>query len=109
MIINMNVFIVMCNLITMHNSKRNIYPHLNIIKPYTTIHIPFISGKLRVREIEVENLMVSLILDSRIQAQIDQTRQLVELTAELGCYAKSEFQGARSWTTSTKERLKAFV
>lgn len=95
----------------MEDLLKNIRTHvlLNIIKPYTTIHIPFISGKLRVREIEVENLMVSLILDSRIQAQIDQTRQLVELTAELGCYAKSEFQGARSWTTSTKERLKAFV
>ena len=93
----------------MEDLLKNIRSHvlLNIIKPYTTIHIPFISGKLGVREIEVESLMVSPILDSTYKS-IDQTRQL-ELTAELGCYAKSEFQGARSWTTSAKERLKAFV
>ena len=32
---------------------------LNIIQPYTKIHIPFISGKLRIRESDVESLLVS--------------------------------------------------
>ncbi|RVX05068.1 COP9 signalosome complex subunit 2 [Vitis vinifera] len=51
---------------------------LKLIKPYTRIRIPFISKELNVPEEDVEQLLVSLILDNRIQGHIDQVNRLLE-------------------------------
>ncbi|KAK8952846.1 COP9 signalosome complex subunit 2 [Platanthera guangdongensis] len=51
---------------------------LKLIKPYTRIRIPFISEELNVPEKDVEHLLVSLILDNRIQGHIDQVNRLLE-------------------------------
>ncbi|XP_055818819.1 COP9 signalosome complex subunit 2-like [Solanum dulcamara] len=51
---------------------------LKLIKPYTRIRIPFISKELNVPEKDVEDLLVSLILDSRIDGYIDQVNGLLE-------------------------------
>ncbi|KAM3339737.1 COP9 signalosome complex subunit 2 [Capsicum galapagoense] len=51
---------------------------LKLIKPYTRIRIPFISKELHVPESDVETLLVSLILDNRIQGHIDQVNKLLE-------------------------------
>ncbi|KAL9277430.1 hypothetical protein ACSQ67_025025 [Phaseolus vulgaris] len=51
---------------------------LKLIKPYTRIRIPFISKELNVPENDVEQLLVSLILDNRIQGHIDQVNRLLE-------------------------------
>ncbi|KAK4408327.1 COP9 signalosome complex subunit [Sesamum angolense] len=51
---------------------------LKLIKPYTRIRIPFISKELNVPEKDVEELLVSLILDNRIQGHIDQVNRLLE-------------------------------
>eukprot|EP00192_Tetraselmis_astigmatica_P011807 CAMPEP_0117662668 /NCGR_PEP_ID=MMETSP0804-20121206/8172_1 /TAXON_ID=1074897 /ORGANISM="Tetraselmis astigmatica, Strain CCMP880" /LENGTH=420 /DNA_ID=CAMNT_0005469575 /DNA_START=76 /DNA_END=1335 /DNA_ORIENTATION=- len=53
---------------------------LKLIRPYTRIRIPFISQQLNIPEAEVEALLVSLILDSRIDGHIDQVNHLLELT-----------------------------
>ncbi|KAF3580810.1 hypothetical protein DY000_02030596 [Brassica cretica] len=45
---------------------------LKLIKPYTKIGIPFISKELNVPEKDVTELLVSLILDSRIDGHIDE-------------------------------------
>ncbi|CAN6808502.1 unnamed protein product [Brassica oleracea] len=45
---------------------------LKLIKPYTKIKIPFISKELNVPEKDVTELLVSLILDSRIDGHIDE-------------------------------------
>ena len=45
---------------------------LNIVQPYTRIRIPFISKHLNIPENDVEQLLVSLILDNRIRGHIDQ-------------------------------------
>ncbi len=45
---------------------------LNIVQPYTRIRIPFISKHLNIPEHDVEQLLVSLILDNRIRGHIDQ-------------------------------------
>jgi hypothetical protein len=45
---------------------------LKLIQPYTRIRIPFISKELNIPEGDVEQLLVSLILDSRIAGYIDQ-------------------------------------
>ncbi|XP_064621028.1 COP9 signalosome complex subunit 2 isoform X2 [Lineus longissimus] len=52
---------------------------IKLIKPYTRIHIPFISKELNIDVTEVENLLVSCILDSTIQGRIDQVNQVLEL------------------------------
>ncbi|KAK9170601.1 hypothetical protein Syun_002741 [Stephania yunnanensis] len=51
---------------------------LKLIKPYTRIRIPFISKELNVPENDVEQLLVSLILDNRIHGHIDQVNRLLE-------------------------------
>ncbi|KAK2641044.1 hypothetical protein Ddye_022807 [Dipteronia dyeriana] len=51
---------------------------LKLIKPYTRIRIPFISKELNVPEKDVEQLLVSLILDNRIDGHIDQVNRLLE-------------------------------
>ncbi|GFS37825.1 proteasome family protein [Actinidia rufa] len=51
---------------------------LKLIKPYTRIRIPFISKELNVPEKDVEELLVSLILDNRIHGHIDQVNRLLE-------------------------------
>ncbi|MFS7933779.1 putative proteasome component (PCI) domain, winged helix DNA-binding domain superfamily [Helianthus anomalus] len=51
---------------------------LKLIKPYTRIRIPFISKELNVPETDVEQLLVSLILDNRVQGHIDQVNRLLE-------------------------------
>ncbi|KAF9620870.1 hypothetical protein IFM89_015111 [Coptis chinensis] len=51
---------------------------LKLIRPYTRIRIPFISKELNVPANDVEQLLVSLILDNRIHGHIDQVNQLLE-------------------------------
>ncbi|XP_029835909.1 COP9 signalosome complex subunit 2 isoform X2 [Ixodes scapularis] len=55
---------------------------IKLITPYTRIHIPFISRELNIDSNEVENLLVSCILDSTIQGRIDQVNQVLELDSK---------------------------
>lgn len=45
---------------------------IKLIKPYTRIHIPFISKELNIDASEVESLLASCILDNTIRGRIDQ-------------------------------------
>ena len=45
---------------------------LKLIQPYTRIRIPFVSQQLNIPEADVEQLLVMLILDNRINGHIDQ-------------------------------------
>ena len=45
---------------------------LKLIQPYTRVRIPFISSKLNIPEADVEQLLITLILDNRISGHIDQ-------------------------------------
>ena len=45
---------------------------LKLIQPYTRVRIPFICKKLNVPEKDVEQLLVSLILDNRVTGYVDQ-------------------------------------
>merc|ERR1712216_307441 len=53
---------------------------LKVVTPYTRIRIPFISRELNISDAEVEQLLVSLILDGQIDGHIDQMGQLLLLT-----------------------------
>ena len=52
---------------------------LKLIQPYTRIRIAFVARQLNIEERDVEQLLVSLILDGRIQGHIHQVRALLGL------------------------------
>ena len=49
---------------------------LKAIQPYTRVRIPFIAQQLNVPAADVEQLLISLILDGRIEGRIDQVQQV---------------------------------
>lgn len=49
---------------------------LRAIAPYTRVRIPFIARQLNVPAADVEQLLISLILDGRVQGRIDQVNQV---------------------------------
>lgn len=48
---------------------------IRLINPYTAVHIPFLATTLNVSEEDVENMVVSLVLDKAIEAKIDQIQR----------------------------------
>lgn len=52
-------------------------PAQNILRPYTTIRLPFLSQQIATPPAEVEALLVSLILDNQIYGRIDQINQIL--------------------------------
>ncbi|KTF83911.1 hypothetical protein cypCar_00040741 [Cyprinus carpio] len=75
--------LAMTNLVREHIEEllRNIRTQvlIKLIKPYTRIHIPFISKELNIDVADVESLLVQCILDNTIDGRIDQVNQLLEL------------------------------
>jgi len=69
---------------------------IKLIKPYTRIHIPFISKELNVDSDEVELLLVQCILDNSIQGRIDQVNQLLEL--DKAAEGTARFTALDKWT-----------
>jgi len=55
---------------------------IKLIRPYTRIEISFISRELNVPASDVENLLVSLILDGKVNGLIDQVNQRLELSQQ---------------------------
>lgn len=70
---------------------------VKLIKPYTNIHIPFISKELNIDSSEVEALLVQCILDSTINGRIDQENQLLELDKQAAGTAR--FVALEKWTS----------
>ncbi|KAJ3414073.1 COP9 signalosome complex subunit 2 [Chytridiales sp. JEL 0842] len=55
---------------------------VKLIKPYTRIDIPFISKELNVPSQDVEDILVGLILDAKVNGRIDQVNQRLELHSQ---------------------------
>jgi len=79
---------------------------LKLIKPYTRIRLPFISKELNIPEKDVEGLLVSLILDQRVQGVIDQVQGLLELTDNGSQDANKE---VTKWASQLSSLNKAIV
>ncbi|XP_053613154.1 COP9 signalosome complex subunit 2 isoform X2 [Plodia interpunctella] len=69
---------------------------IKLIGPYTRIHIPFISKELNIDEKEVENLLVTCILDNTISGRIDQVNSVLELSR--GCGGAARYSALDKWT-----------
>jgi COP9 signalosome complex subunit 2 len=52
---------------------------VDIIRPYTRIDISYLARQLRVPSDEVEDILMSLILDNKVHGRIDQTTGNLEL------------------------------
>ncbi|GAX78776.1 hypothetical protein CEUSTIGMA_g6213.t1 [Chlamydomonas eustigma] len=52
---------------------------LKLVQPYTQVRIPFLASKLNIPAKDVEQLLITLILDSRVQGYIDQVNQVLEV------------------------------
>lgn len=91
---------------------------IKLIKPYTRVHIPFIAKELNIEKSDVENLLVTCILDElvlyklsfiftflynfnllccrTIKGRIDQTNQVLTLT--LVDSATNRYAAIDKWT-----------
>ncbi len=58
-----------------------------LIGPYTRVRLPFISAKLNIAPADVEQLLVQLILDGRVDGHVDQVWLNTVLTAFVGLNA----------------------
>ena len=66
-----------------------------MVQPYTRVSIAWIASELNIAPPEVEQLLVTLILDGRIDGQIDQIGQLL-LLRRTPAEAK-KFQAIGKW------------
>ena len=79
---------------------------MKLIMPFTRIRIPFISAQLNIAEGEVNDLLISLILDRRISAQLDQIDRAVELTTAFEDKFVPASHELERWANCAKLKLK---
>ncbi|XP_043933521.1 COP9 signalosome complex subunit 2 isoform X2 [Protopterus annectens] len=80
---------------------------IKLIKPYTRIHIPFISKELNIDVSDVESLLVQCILDNTIHGRIDQVNQLLELDHQKRGGAR--YTALDKWTNQLNSLNQAIV
>ncbi|KAJ5075572.1 cop9 signalosome complex subunit 2 [Anaeramoeba ignava] len=68
---------------------------VKIIRPYTRIKTSFAAQELNISKDEVEELLVSLILDSKIRGKIDQIQGTLEVEADVQDFSK--YQALQKW------------
>jgi len=71
---------------------------IKLIKPYTRINISYISAELNVEAEEVENLLVSCILDKTIKGHIDQIKDVLYIERK-NVPVSSRFDAINNWAT----------
>lgn len=69
---------------------------LQLIQPYTRINFNFLANELNVETLDVEDLCVDLILDSRLEGQIDQMNQRLNLAQSKDI---SRYKSTSKWAT----------
>ncbi|CAF1142557.1 unnamed protein product [Adineta steineri] len=69
---------------------------IRLIKPYTKIHMKFIATELNISIDDVENLLITCILDQTIQGKIDQINNILEIDQQ------ENIQGIHRYQAITK-------
>ena len=80
---------------------------LKVIKPYTRISIGFIAREINISPPEVEQLLVTLILDGMIDGSIDQLSQ--QLLLNHSSAYKAKYQAAEKWATQLQTLQQAVL
>jgi len=71
---------------------------IKLLQPYTRVTIPFISQKLNIPENDVEQLLVTLILDKKIRGKIDQVNQLLVVDPPGTAGGSFRYDALSQWT-----------
>ncbi len=82
---------------------------LRLITPYTRVRIATIAGELGVAEREVEALLVSLILDGKVDGHIDQVNGLLELRGSGAGAGARKYAGLDKWAVQLRSLHAAAV
>ena len=55
---------------------------LSLVKPYRRVKLDFLAGKLQLNEDEVEQIVVAMILDDRIEGEVDMLEKHLVLSGK---------------------------
>lgn len=69
------------------------------LKPYTRIRLGYLASVLQIPGAEVEDLLVTLILDGKIKGQIDQVEQILVLEQTAQSSLHSQYQSMSKWAS----------
>jgi len=78
---------------------------IRLIKPYTRIKLSFASKKLNITPQEVEELLIDLILDEKINGYIDQINQILELEQDK---QSNYYPDIGKWSNNVERLIKSF-
>jgi COP9 signalosome complex subunit 2 len=73
---------------------------LNLVKPFKKVKMDYLAKELSLNTDEVEILLVDMILDERLQAEIDQIKGHVILSDDVDPVEKKKFSAIRHWAES---------
>lgn len=79
---------------------------IRLIKPYTRIEVSFVAKQLNVSIEEVEDLLVGLILDGKVQGKIDQVNGRLEVGGKESTDSK-RYQAIEKWASNLEAVSKA--
>lgn len=71
---------------------------LKLIQPYTRIEIPYAAKELNIEVHELENLLVSLIIDGRVQGKIDQVNNRLILDSSGAETEEAKYSAIQHWS-----------
>ncbi|KAG8682738.1 hypothetical protein FRC12_006492 [Ceratobasidium sp. 428] len=70
---------------------------IDLIKPYTRLELSFLAKQLNVEKQEVEELLIGLILEGKVEGKIDQVSQRLEITKQQPL-ARRRYAALDKWT-----------
>jgi len=70
---------------------------IDLIKPYTRLELSFLARELNVEKDEVEELLIGLILEGKVEGRIDQVGQRLELDSH-SSLEKRRYVALQKWT-----------
>ncbi|KAK7058616.1 hypothetical protein VNI00_002252 [Paramarasmius palmivorus] len=81
---------------------------IDLIKPYTRLELSFLSKQLNVTVQEVEDLLIGLILEGKVEGRIDQVGMRLELDRKQSL-EKKRYAALQKWTEALESAHSAVV
>jgi COP9 signalosome complex subunit 2 len=81
---------------------------IDLIKPYTRLELSFLAKQLNVEREEVEDLLIALILEGKVEGRIDQVGMRLELDSKQSL-EKKRYAALNKWTEALESVHNAVV
>ncbi|EPT03485.1 hypothetical protein FOMPIDRAFT_1028754 [Fomitopsis schrenkii] len=81
---------------------------IDLIKPYTRLELSFLATQLNVDKDEVEDLLIGLILEGKVEGKIDQVSMRLELTTKQSL-EKKRYDALDQWTNALESVHNAII